>query len=138
MGSLHNGKDDISLPDWIENGATLSPGQDLLGLRNPIQQISNSLLIGITTVTPNIRYLTFRSWIVHKYVQLGLPADKRTFDEFAARMECAIVLANLLNNKNFIGLVGSDKAADLVQKHKQILPPKAPSHSLGVFRFNPF
>jgi len=46
----------VEAPEWIENGATPTGGLDLLGLRIPVQTIGLSLLNGVTTVIPSIRY----------------------------------------------------------------------------------
>jgi hypothetical protein len=54
----------IPAPDWIIFDANKTQGLDLLGLRAPAQEIGNSLLNGLTSVTPKLRYLSVLSWIV--------------------------------------------------------------------------
>ena len=44
--------DSLQAPSWINSGATVTGGLDLLGLRLPVQTIGGSLLDGVTTVTP--------------------------------------------------------------------------------------
>jgi hypothetical protein len=51
----------VEAPEWIESGATPTGGLDLLGLRLPVQTIGLSLLNGVTTVTPSIRYIAIRA-----------------------------------------------------------------------------
>ena len=83
-------------PSWIESGAKLIRGLDLLGLRLSAQVVGNSLLNGVTTITPSVRYLSFRAWITHVYIQQGMPDELRAFRDFASRVEAALGLGNLL------------------------------------------
>ena len=46
------------VPAWVSFDAVKTVGLDLLGLRAPIQQISNELFNGVTTITPKLRYLS--------------------------------------------------------------------------------
>ena len=56
-------------PDWVDIGADVIRGLDLLGLRLPVQTLGYGLLNGVTTITPSIRYLSLHAWIVHGYAQ---------------------------------------------------------------------
>ena len=58
----------IPAPTWVETGK-FSDGLDLLGLRQPVQAIGGKLLDGITSVTPNIRYLSVICWLIHRYAE---------------------------------------------------------------------
>ena len=49
------------LPQLVESAAVSSSGMDLLGLRSPAETVAYSLLDAITTVTPNVRYLSVRA-----------------------------------------------------------------------------
>ena len=60
-------------PEWIDSGAVLTDGLDLLGLRLPVQTIGGSLLDGVTTVTPSVRYLGFRAWLIYRYGEGHFP-----------------------------------------------------------------
>jgi hypothetical protein len=115
----YDGITDIALPEWVETEAKLADGLDLLGLRAPVQTISNSLLRGITTVTPQIRYLTFRAWIVRTYIRLRLPSSSVAFHDFASRMESAIVIGNLLVDDKRTGFVGSTRAMEIIAEKKK-------------------
>ena len=42
-------------PEWVNSGAVITGGLDLLGLRLPVQFIGGTLLDGVTTVTPSVR-----------------------------------------------------------------------------------
>lgn len=52
---------DILAPSWINSGAVIAGGLDLLGLRLPVQFIGSTLLDGITTITPSVRYIALRA-----------------------------------------------------------------------------
>jgi len=104
------GEGPIQAPRWIDSGAVVTGGLDLLGLRLPVQFIGGSLFDGVTTVTPQVRYLAFRAWLIHQYGQTGLPDSWQRFTEFALRIESAIVLANLIEDRGIGGLIGADQA----------------------------
>jgi hypothetical protein len=97
-------------PEWISSGAVITGGLDLLGLRLPVQFIGGTLLDGITTVTPSVRYLSFRAWLIHRYGQTGQPDHWQAFTDFAARMEAALVFGNLTQDRSVSGLIGTDQA----------------------------
>lgn len=100
----------LQSPEWINSSAVITGGLDLLGLRLPVQFIGGTLLDGVTTVTPSVRYLAFRSWLIHRYGQSGQPDSWQTFTDFAARLESALVLGNLTQNRFISGLIGADQA----------------------------
>lgn len=97
-------------PSWVSSGAVITGGLDLLGLRLPVQFIGGTLLDGVTTVTPSVRYIAFRAWLIHCYGQSGQPDSWQNFTDFSARLECALVLGNLLEDRSIGGLIGSDQA----------------------------
>jgi hypothetical protein len=106
--------DVIPGPEFVEFDAKRAQLQlDLLGLRLPVQTIGNTLLNGITTVTPTIRYLSLRCWLLHRY----LTADPRppnrfaTFVTYARHAEAAFALGNLLRDRSTGGLIGPVKGA---------------------------
>lgn len=99
-------------PDWISSGANIAGGLDLLGLRLPVQFAGNALLDGVTTVTPSVRYLAFRAWLIHSYARTGGADSLQSFTDFAARVESALVLGNLLEEPSITGLIGPDEAQD--------------------------
>lgn len=100
----------LQAPDWINSGAVITGGLDLLGLRLPVQFIGGTLLDGVTTVTPSIRYLSFRAWLIHCYGQSGKADQWQAFTDFAARIESALVLGNLTQDRSISGLIGADQA----------------------------
>lgn len=100
----------LEAPEWIRSGAEITGGLDLLGLRLPVQFIGGTLLDGVTTVTPSIRYLAFRAWLIHRYGQTGQADDWQTYTDFAARIESALVLGNLTQDRSISGLIGADQA----------------------------
>lgn len=97
-------------PEWISSGAVITGGLDLLGLRLPVQFIGGTLLDGVTTVTPSVRYLAFRAWMIYRYGQTGQADDWQTYTDFAARIESALVLGNLTQDRSIGGLIGADQA----------------------------
>jgi hypothetical protein len=100
----------LQAPSWVNSGAVITGGLDLLGLRLPVQFIGGTLLDGVTTVTPSVRYLAFRAWLIHRYGQSGQPDRWQNFTDFAARIESALVLGNLSQDRSISGLIGSDQA----------------------------
>ncbi|WP_027533740.1 hypothetical protein [Bradyrhizobium sp. WSM3983] len=71
------------VPEWVSFDAVKKTGLDLLGLRAPVQQISDELFNGVTTITPKLRYLSVISWILWRYSQAKLPDKKSSFMELA-------------------------------------------------------
>lgn len=133
----------VQAPSWVSRGE-IGGGLDLLGLRSPVQFIGGKLLDGVTTVTPSVRYLTIRAWLIWRYGQTGLPDDLQRFIKFAAYIESAIVLGNLTQDRTIGGLIGTEQAlsrldADgvrveisaLVQSPASIIYA-APSDQLGI------
>lgn len=100
----------IEAPEWVNSGATITGGLDLLGLRLPVQIIGGTLLDGVTTVTPQVRYIAFRAWLIHRYGQTGLPDSWQRFTDFALRIESALVIGNLMEDRGIGGLIGADQA----------------------------
>jgi len=100
----------IERPEWVDSGSVLTDGLDLLGLRLPVQTIGGTLLDGVTTVTPSIRYIAFRAWLIYRYGESHRPDSGRDFAEFSSYAECALVLANLSQNRSITGLIGADDA----------------------------
>lgn len=106
--------DSLPAPAWVESGARPKKGLDLLGLRQPAQVISIVLLNGVTTVTPSVRYLSFRSLIAHSYAQSKLPDEWGRFRDYAACVETAVAFANLIENPNVVGVLGSTEGKKIV------------------------
>jgi hypothetical protein len=99
----------IEAPQWVDSGSVLTGGLDLLGLRVPVQTIGGSLLDGVTTVSPSVRYIGFRAWLIYRYGESQRPDSWREFTDFSAYAESALVLGNLLQNRSIYGLIGADE-----------------------------
>ncbi len=112
----------ISTPQWAAMENKQTDGLDLLGLRLPVQYIGNILLNGITTISPTIRYLSIRSWIIHEYAQQQLPDRLSELKNFAARIEAALVIGNLLVDSSTMGMIGSTRAEELIDSPQELLP----------------
>lgn len=103
------------VPDWVSFDAETATGLDLLGLRAPLQQISNEIFNGVTTITPKLRYLSAITWIISRYYEAKLPDKKSSFMAFAAGQEAAIVMANRFSDRtatSLVGVTGADAALD--------------------------
>ena len=99
----------IEAPEWVDGGSELTGGLDLLGLRIPVQAIGGALLDGVTTVSPSVRYIGFRAWLIHRYAQSRRPDSWREFTNFASYVESALVLGNLSRQRTIYGLIGADE-----------------------------
>jgi len=105
---------EVFAPEWIQSQGETINGIDLLGLRLPVQLISGSLLNGITTASPRIRFLSIRSWIIKAFSESGLPNDKATFNEFAGRVEAALAIGVLLFDRSPLYIPGNEKGLGLI------------------------
>jgi len=112
------------IPDWIDSQAQPINGLDLLGLRLPVQNISESLLTGITTISPRIRYLSIRAWVIKSFGLSGLKDDHSSLMDFVYRMECAIVCGVLLANESTVNIPGSDEALEILEQSKETIQLK--------------
>lgn len=117
-----NFPDSLPAPAWVESGARPKDGLDLLGLRQPAQVISTVLLNGVTTVTPSIRYLSFRSFIAHCYARSKLPNEWGRFRDYAACVETAVAFANLIEKPNAAGVLGSIEGKKIVDSAPSTFP----------------
>lgn len=124
--------DSLPAPAWVESGARPKKGLDLLGLRQPAQVISAALLNGVTTVTPSVRYLSFRSFVAHSYLQSKLPDDLERFQDYAVRVETAIAFANLIENLNTPGVLGSTKGKKILKSSPSSFALQPLVDDLGV------
>lgn len=109
-------------PEWVESQGKPINGLDLTGLRLPVDAISTYQLIGITTVTPRIRFLSIRAWIIKAFGESGLPNSYDAFADFALRAETAIVFAILLKNRNLPYLPGVTKALTIIDEGNDPIP----------------
>ena len=121
----------VPVPDWVSFEADKTAGLDLLGLRAPVQQLSNRLFDGVTTVTPKLRYLSLISWIVWRYAHARLPDDRSSFLEFAAAQESAFVMANRSKSRSIIQLVGAQGADTELDTGKKKLDLKRLTKNIG-------
>jgi hypothetical protein len=134
----------IEAPEWVDSGSQLTGGLDLLGLRNPVQTIGGALIDGVTTVSPAIRYIGLRAWLIHRYAESRRPDSWREFTNFAGYAESALVLGNLSRERGIYGLIGADEgvirldASSAVVKLSALVKTPAatvyagPSDQLGV------
>lgn len=134
----------IEPPEWIDSGAEITGGLDLTGLRVPVQNFGTTLLDGITTVTPQVRYLAFRSWLIRQYGNTELPDSWNHFEQFSLKIESALVLSNLIQDAGIGGLIGADRARVLLEsaEHSIAIEPllqtpaastyTGPSDQLGI------
>ncbi len=107
-----------TLPQWLEKIPDKTRGIDIMGLRNPSQSIGNIFLSGITTVTPTIRYLSYRAWMVWIYAQWEQPKSEKSYNSFVRRVETAFALSNLSIDRDMPGIIGSRKGKSILDKGK--------------------
>ncbi|MCP3962318.1 MAG: hypothetical protein GY719_31125 [bacterium] len=119
-------------PEWVDIGADLIRGLDLLGLRLPVQTVGSTLLTGVTTITPSIRYLSLHAWIVHSYGQARGPDRWKDFRDFASRVEAAVAVGNLLADPKMVGVIGSDKASKALEADEDAVHLEALVSQLAV------
>src|SRR5690606_37771665 len=55
-------------------------------------------------------------WLIHRYGQTGRADSWQAFTDFAARIESALVLSNLVHAPSLSGLIGSDEALERLAK----------------------
>lgn len=122
----------IPPPRWVEPGIVTDRGLDLLGLRNPVQSIVNVYLSGITTITPAIRYLSIRTLIAHAYASAKRPESWKSFREYAGKVEAAVALGNIIVNSPARGVLGSDKATEILGTHPQSVRLEDLVQQLGI------
>ena len=97
-------------PKWVYSGANPVHGLDLLGLRLPVQVLGNALFDGVTTITPSVRYLSVLCWTIHVYGNARRPDSWEDFTEFAARVEAAVAVGNMLVEDTIVGIIGATEA----------------------------
>ncbi|MFN7995287.1 MAG: hypothetical protein U0Q18_16890 [Bryobacteraceae bacterium] len=103
-------------PELVVSEANDTHGLDLLGLRAPAESVANRLINGVTTVTPTIRYFSFRSWVILRYLKLGGLKSWDAFSRFASKAEATIAYASNLVGDPTAGVVGRNVAAGIVTK----------------------
>ncbi len=122
-------------PAWVDTLDVPAGGQDFLGLRAAPQRLGYALMDGITTVTPHIRYLALRQWMLDAYWRQARPDKAAGFREFALRVECAIVVGNLLAGRQDTFLVGSTQAAERLELGEDMiaLGPVVKNPGAGIY-----
>ena len=105
-----------STPSWVDFAPNSVRGLDLLGLRLPVQAIGLSLLDAVTTISPRVRYLSFRTFVADAYrTAPGPPPDSYdAFMSFAVPAETAFALGNALVEQEATAIVGIDGAQELL------------------------
>ena len=103
-------------PRWVDFAPNSVRGLDLLGLRLPVQAIGLSLLDAVTTISPRVRYLSFRTFVADAYrTAPGPPPDSYdAFMSFAVPAETAFALGNAIVEPDATNIVGIDKAHELL------------------------
>src|ERR1035441_4161248 len=123
---------DPGMPELVVSEAADVSGLDLLGLRAPAEAVANSLMNGVTTVTPALRYFSLRCWLIHRYLDLGGLKSWPAFSAFAAKAEAAIAYASQLVEDHTSGVFGRNGAATAVSQANGVLPLKRLTKILAV------
>jgi hypothetical protein len=111
-------------PSWIDFAPDSVRGLDLLGLRLPAQTIGYALFNGVTTISPKVRYLCFRAFLVDAYRTFPEPPPDSNdeFLEFARKAESALTIAHALVANDVTNVVGIDQARLIVEDGDDLLP----------------
>jgi len=76
-------------------------GQDHLGIRYVAVNIANSLLPGITTITPRARYWSFFAWVLYDFIENSPNKSLKKFKEFLKIQECFFIAANIAASEKY-------------------------------------
>ena len=108
-------------PSWVDFAPNSVRGLDLLGLRLPVQAIGLSLFDAVTTISPKIRYLSFRTVIADAYRTAPDPPPDSydAFMSFAVPAETAFALGNALVEPDATNIVGIEKASKLLASESE-------------------
>ncbi len=120
--SLGGSVPDIPIPEWIDTQSKPIVGLDLLGLRMPVQVINTSLINGVTTISPRIRHLSIRPWIIKMFSESGLPNEYSAVADFANRVEYSIALGILFNKRETVNIPGITNALELIDGDEDPIP----------------
>lgn len=119
-------------PELLINEAKAVSGLDLLGLRAPAEAVAVRMMDGVTTITPLVRYLGFRAWLIFRYLKLGGLNDWQAFSAFAAKAEAAVAFASRLAGDSTRGVIGYDVAAPILAQMQGELTLKRLTKILAV------
>jgi len=112
----YDGSESPTIPQWLDEIPIKERGLDLLGLRNSVLSIGNVFLSGVTTITPAVRNLSYRCWMIWIYAQWNLPANQVSWKSFRERVESAFALSNIMVDRSVSGVIGSQKAKLLIDE----------------------
>ena len=121
MSSSESTPSSNPLPKWTEQIYDEDSGEDFLGLRSVLTNITTYLLPGIITITPRARYYSFYSWLLHEYAEKH--PESYTLSKFIKRREQIFALANLVfdSKKSFgdstDGMIGSRRLTRHLAEH---------------------
>lgn len=129
--------DRIPPPAFVDLEARSEKGLDVLGLRLPAQQLGEQLLDGVTSVTPTLRYLSLRTWLLWRYAtaEPPQPNEYRAFREYVRRAEAAFTIGNLMHGPVPTTLIGSREAPHRIadEADEISLQPLAKQPALGIY-----
>jgi hypothetical protein len=123
MAKPHSFPDAPEGPAWVDDWAKDTKGLDLLGLRLVVQALQATLLNGITTITPRVRYLSLRTWLIDVYWSAPgrRPDTTKGFLTFSGPGEAAFALANLHRDPGTLYLVGTRWARPRLQEGTPVI-----------------
>ncbi len=119
-------------PVWLDPVIPKSRGLDLLGLRAPVQFVGNRMMNGITTITPAVRYLSLRAWLLRTYAEAQGLDEWRSFHDWSANAEAAIAIGNRVAETHALGIVGAGEAANLSDGAGESIDLKALVRQLAI------
>lgn len=86
-------------------------GVDLLGLRTAAERVAVSLMNGVTTISPLVRYLGLSAWTLRRYASLNGEDSDQSFRRFAHKVEAAVAFSSGLRESAPAGVVGRNEAS---------------------------
>lgn len=109
------------IPEWVDIQAKATNGYDILGLRQPAQNIGYFLFNGVTTISPRVRILSIRAWLIKAFSERGLPDNYSSLIDFVSRVECAISLGILAHDRSASSIPGAIRGRKLIDQGKKII-----------------
>lgn len=108
----------IPFPEWLEPTFEITSGDDPVALGTiTINRIIPGLLPGVLANTRRARYLSFFTWLVHRYAAQRRTPTNKALSEFIKRQEYEFALAVLMCPRNCgASPLGSRRAAPVVRR----------------------
>ncbi|MBT6690860.1 hypothetical protein HOB10_00800 [Candidatus Parcubacteria bacterium] len=96
------------LPQWTEKYNTAQGGRDFLGYMNVGVIMLERLLPGISNITDRLRYYSFFSWVLYRFIKSDHPKNNKNYKKYLKIKSLAFLYANgfLHQDSSKVGLNG--------------------------------